>query len=781
MDLAQNHFGRILTHLEALLHDVELVLAKDDDFDQKLRQFHEDPVYKSITVKRFRLPVRRCNAADNLRHRLKSIATAAGPRSAALENYLQNLEQFLDSYRTDWDDHCYITVPVIAIQGKKTTAGLVYLYSSHKMSQPGVSSKLNVPDLTSDPGLLSPTNYFEDIARELFNTLYYVHSHPYDLFDQLTGRTYQLYFGNKITEGKSIGAALVVKFAINYIQACLGERYKGIIAPQCGTVITGMVDADGRVLPVDDVDEKIKCAIDEYGSSIRVILPAGRDLSTAIYQSIDLGNVYYVSTIEDLLEAALTSEKDFSRGLVPARVALFRELNRPTKDKLADYLRPGVNRDIYDRPPGGWLHPLSHEGGIYSACRAGLNRMDVKLGFEPSALQDGEWAPDEHEALRIVLDGSEPMNEFWAKDQKTHICRMTTVLFEIVKRIDPTRQLVLCGFLGHSGFDRIVQNVSPDELEKFLQHGRTSKRLAHRGPFFRPVYEAADDRNNLSRVFVISDSYIPDIDFEQKFSQFTLLRLTPEGKKINNEIGDAEGAKVDLETLYPNGALDHDLLNRYFDRSHGTFKSISINLGDELPIEWTPEQGVVSQTADGYVYTLKEINELKIETRFRLAYQYPHHIGVNVQLSRSNSLTDFPFKLYPTSSMISPLDLSKYGELNDEEFVLWRTICLPDQACPQCGEHRVHLIHDDDSEMKIQPRPVFSSLAYLKNGYVLLRESCRSWQFFTTGCQLGVFFLMVLDGALYWSQAKGHVQEVPSENDLFFLHTDSGTIYISKL
>ena len=62
---------------------------------------------------------------------------------------------------------------------------------------------------------------------------------------------------------------------------------------------------------------------------------------------------------------------------------------------------------------------------------------------------------------------------------------MTSVLYQILKCIDPKRQELVCGFLSHKDFEEI-EDATAESLEALLQGVRRRQNLAYRGSFFRP-------------------------------------------------------------------------------------------------------------------------------------------------------------------------------------------------------------------------------------------------------------------------------------------------------
>ncbi|MEW6209237.1 MAG: hypothetical protein AB1631_12775 [Acidobacteriota bacterium] len=770
MSLDAISFGKINSHLDRLFAGLESVLAASErELAQSLDTIHEDPVYRSIAGG-FPMPVASSPSSERLRQRISSISEKAGARRSILKAFLDAVERFLESHPSRWPDQGYFIVPVMAESGQSRDAGMVYLQAVPRLL---VTEKLHIEDLTRDRNLLTATkDYFGKIASALMKTVYYVQIPPFELYDTLTHYTYRLQFGCQITEGKSIGAAALATFALVHFQTMLGEQFHNVVAPRCGTFLTGEVDVDGRVHQVEDAAEKVACALEEFGPDLRFILPNENRLPLYLEQRIAPGNLHYVNTAEELLAAVFSSADDF-RGLDQARAALFRLLSPVQRSTLRKLIIPGIASDVYEKMAekrGAWTTPRRQEGGVYALSTAWRDRLDIRLSLELSGLQEANESNGGREMVEIILDGSEQMSEHWITDQTTGVCRMTTALFEIDRRINPDAQDLVCGFLSHQEFYTVRHGMLASEIEALIQKIRREHRLEHRGPFFRPVYESSLRKyhDRLKRVYILSDHRAPDLDDlkEPNLSSLKHLRLLTEGEEEAVALFE-EGGKLSPSTL-----------DRYFQRERGTISEIQIDLGDELPVEWEPAEGTLDMEEESFIFRFK-VDDLRSEVRIRLANQHPHSFKISGRILRDDGPASFSFVEHPTLSALAPLHSPDVIRLTDEEFEAWLRFETPGWRCPSCGSSESHLL--DAPEGRFRERIVFESLRHLSDGYVLMRKGAAESIFFRTGCQVSGLSFVVISGSLYWSQTRGRVAEVPYENGFYCLRTGSDVFYLCRV
>lgn len=781
MRLADTSYGRVYTHLEARFAAIEEALRAGDEAGLRLAAsaLDRDPVFREVAVGWFSPGACRSRACEALRERLDRLSAGGDER---VRPFVESAQRGLFGSAPEWGRHGYLTVPVIEErkndqQRLARAPGLVYLRAVPPPPGHTPSGRLIISDLTGDPQLLEPSvDYFGRIASTLMKTLYKAHTYPFDFQDQLSRYAYQLCFECRVDRGTSIGAAALGVFAIAYLESALGQRCWSLIAPPRGTVITGEIDYDGAVAPVSDLEEKIVCAITEYGPSVRVIVPAGERLPEPVESAIDLGNLFYVGDAEELL-AALLSSSDGLRGLHKARQALFETLSHAQIERLRPFFLPGIDPDRIRSGLGDPTTPRAEEGGVYVRGQAWLDTIQVKIGLEPSALDnDSAGTTTEKELIEIIIDGSQPMDEQWIPSSGTRISPIAAVLYEVASRFGEERQELVCGFLSHSEFYPIGHGESAVELENWLQGIRRQWRLRHRGPFFRQAYEGSVARyaGRLKRVFLLSDSTVPDVDdlSDMLVSSFTRLRL----RKVEAQ---GSGAKDVCLTGDDGQSLDSSVLGRFFQHGHGDLKGIVLNLGSELPFDWDPVDGELTWDGQSYAITWKEAKGLQAAMRVTFAGQCPRAIGISGTLGRDGADVAFSFKHHLLPNQVEPFRTAEQGALADADLKLWRSICDPSIACPECGKMGVHIMHEN--RMGITDTIALAGLRRLNGGVVLLKDGCPEWVFFRTGCMLDGISFAKLNGKLYWSQSRGHVQPVPVIGDVHTVLDRETSYYLCQV
>src|SRR5262249_45768588 len=158
----------------------------------------------------------------------------------------------------------------------------------------------------------------------------------------------------------------------------------------------------GRVRPVDHINEKIGCALLEYGPGLKVIVPAENPLGP-LERQIDARNLFYVSTIDELLVVLLESPVD-NRGLESSREAVFLSLLPESRRELGQHLAAGVPANIYESP-GSWSEPVPHMEEIFSVCEAWEARLDLHVAPTALALKTRETVQGGRTLVEVLLDG----------------------------------------------------------------------------------------------------------------------------------------------------------------------------------------------------------------------------------------------------------------------------------------------------------------------------------------------------------------------------------------
>jgi hypothetical protein len=789
MSIEKIRFGRIFSHLLSMVDAItDLVKAKnfnERDWSRVIGTVSGDKVYIGISSRQFRSPVTPESGplkmlSDAVQILDKTTAGNDFPEKYRLSarNIVSNLGSFVRSHSIKvWSESdSFITIPVIAETGDGRRSGMVFLKTTARGLGSSASS-LDIGSLTRDRKLLSAADdYFGTIAALLLKTLYFVQYYPFNQYDGIVDASYRLCFDCQITEGRSMGAAVLALFAVTYMRSVLGEISSSTISPRCGTVITGEIDDNGTILQVEDFNEKIRCVYEELGPRAKLIIPRGQPLPQGVH--FDEGNVFPVGNAEELLAAVFSSHEN-PRALDEARAALFKRLAPEQKRLLISVLIVGMHTSVFDQISqggGARLNPRVKQGGIYRISKAFQDLIEMRLALEPDGVLDrSDGERPQKELIQVILDGSASMDYFWIANKG--ISRLTSVLFEIAKRVDPQREELMLGFLSHDRFYELQVERPAVEIEAMIQGIREENNLRKRGAFFRFSYEGSLKSHGaqLKRVYVISNSKIPDEHdlSDINVSSFVRFYLTPR---------DWSGAE-DL-ILFPNtekdAHLDKEVLAGCFHRQAGKITELSICFDNELPLHWLPYTGNLTREDDRYRLTWKNLDELSIKIAIGMAGERPHELQVAAKIRRKSEV-DYTFNEYPTVCGIQADFETRQGNLSDAEFDLWKTICSPGRECPICGNPEMHLSH-------MKPRTVFSfesvfqgiSRLDLRDGFLLHQEGSRQWAFFRTGYGAGDVRLVLCDGRLHYSTAKGKLDALREENGFYSLSAAHARYHIMK-
>jgi hypothetical protein len=757
------HHGRVLTHLTDLLNR----LTGQKDLKRIAEAFNNDPVYRVTCAGDWLPPVRECRQMTRLREAVERFRGALGPAGSALSVFADTVERLTGSFRDQWLPTSYFIVPVIAESG---VPGLVYLMARPIDDHVRVAPRrVSVEDLTRDSRLI---DYFDSLAVVLMKRFFFVRNYPFDPFVHLSGSAYRLQFGCQITEGKSIGAAALAMFCVTYLKSKIGAAFPNAAAPQPGSFITGEIDLDGRVLPVDHVEEKIRCALEEYGSGLRVILPAGNPLGQ-LEDWIDKGNLYYVSTVDELLAAALDSTQD-SRGLDSSREAVFKTLPPDIKSELNQHLSIEVPGNIFDTSHL-WTEPVAHSGGVFSTCQVWNDRLDLSVAPDRLSLARRTPLPSTRTQVQVILDGSAAMDPHWVKDPSLGTSRAAAAVFQIASRIDPAYENLVVGFLGCGYFEEVCHGSEAVQIESLLNHVRQEQKLRRRGPFVRPLREASLEQYAgwRKRIFLLSDNDVPDWsdveDCQVESSERFRLAAASE---------DCE----DLALFATDGTLNVRLLDHRFRRLAVTIPRLCVSVGPELPLEVEPA-GALFRCDDSYVLQWTGPEALNWHIRLRLSGAAPHQVKVSGTIVRLGRAHEFTFPTLATRRSLGSINQVTQGVLGDADSALWRTICDPETACPECGRPNVHLHHEHP--IRLSRRLVFQ-LPQSTGKWLLLSSGGPEWMIFKTGCRFDGISIAVVDGSLCWSDARLHLQPILAdgqEDDLYRLEPRHGgrALYIAAL
>lgn len=773
MNLTQIHHGRILTHLNALLCDIEYGVNDSGRWATAIRTLHDDPVYRQITNRRFSLPFTDSIIATELRKRIGRLRTISGELGNALMIYLDNIERSA-SPRDAWGETGYFIVPVIDLTSPAKYNPALFYLQARSLQQP--DHHLHIDGLTEDQELLSTTtDYFAQIAMVLMKTLFLVNDYPFDELEGLTAHAYRLYFGCRITEGKSMGAAMLATFAIAYLHNRLGANYLRTIAPQRGTLLTGEIGQNGQVQSVGYLREKVTFALEEYGSSLKVILPAGEQLPAEIERRIGHQNLFYVKDAEELLVRVLSSPDD-PRGLNEARKELFRRIRREDRERLRGYLISGVKGDVYETIANGlqgWRVPQGREG-VYVIGLTWSDQIDVKLATNPAAWMnpmDGQRSSKE--LIEFILDGSAEMEAHWRLGIGD-ICDVTAALFEVAACFDDQKQDLVVFFLSDNTFIPIRRGTTGPDLQRLLQYHRDRRNLARKGAFLMPVFEASFRHflHRQKRIYVLSNSWLPDaMDLDDtQVSEFTQFRFTPDKPRKGYN-------RPPTVCLGSESALYSAELRRRFCTAHDALKAVEIDFGEDLPMEWQPINGTLALRDSHFVLHWSVDGPTSVALQVKLALSHCRAIQISGAVADDNNIRPFSFPYVLMSDTVVPFSSVTIGTLSESDARLWSDICSADSNCPECGRYEVHLIHSIEGHFL--PKPVLSDLHHLHGGYLLLQADSCEWRFFINGCRINGIAIVKVNERLHFSEARGYLHELELEADgTYILQSGSETYYI---
>jgi hypothetical protein len=804
------HHGKVFTHLIELLNGVEADLgyANVDRNNGKTKlllteitaRLDSDPVYMEISAGTFISPVRQSPHSKLLQTKVESVErliTNSAVAMKGLSPFLDTVKKFLNSAGGEWRRSSgYFIVPVV---DSKNQAGMVYLRSPRKQRLSSESRrKLATEDLTQDSKVDS---YFHVLASVMLKRFYYLKHFPLDIYTGISDFSYPLHFGNQITEGRSVGAALFAMYLLNYLESALGDvAYTNFVAPQVGTLLTGEIDPQGLVKEVDDLEQKVRCAIDEYGPELKLILPKseqGEQLPPSVANLVNAGNIHYVRSVEEMMSKVLSTAGDV-RGLDKARAAVFGGLLQTEIAELSRNLLPDVPPDIYIRRRR-WREPVPHEQNMNSLTSAWNDRLDIAFGTDAFSLtSDGTTNMQGKKLIQVILDGSVAMDGYWAAvEAQNEVSRMAIALYEIARRIDPNREDLVFGFLGYSHFEQYdhQQYTTAKLLEPILKDRRTRFGLRKRGPFLRPVRELSRDLygGRQKRIYILSESNIPDMyDLKDaRVESFELLRLVSREREFvngasltgrNQILRQASG----LQAIFSEESItNQELLSRYFHKRAATLPEVEIDIGTDLPITWEPAEATVSRQNGRYVIKCQNDEALQWKLRIRLANHYPYQVSVSGTIKHDAHSLNYSFTAFPDVTELPPLPLWVEGELTDPEMKLWQNICASTGSCPhpKCRhKETVHIAHP--SEHGITPELIFPSLTKLGRGWLLLGHAQPRWLLFKTGCQIANLSIVIVDGRPHYSAAEGYLEPVPDApigEGLYCLKQVWGTFYLSYI
>jgi len=777
----QISFGKIFTHLtEKIVNKliVEFQTKNSDHIPRIIQTINEDKVYKSISAGLFRTPVSNCQKINKLKNRLDEllcIAEHVGLENKGQKKYLENVEnnirKFIRGRRKNWDDKSYFIIPVITknMRTNKRNSGMLYLKADPRL--PGNSCrKPAIGSLTED---LNIDRYFEQIFNLLMETFYQVEAYPFEEFPGQYEHSYELFFQAQISDAKSMGAGILAIFSIAFIKKMFGMNYSTVISPECGTALTGEIGYDGKILPVDNIKEKIACVYNEYGPQIKMIFPAAN--LGDIPKNFRKKNLFFVNNIEELLSTVLSSH---GLDLNNLRSSLFQKLTQSQKIRLKSRIKKGISQKAYDffLESGNLITQNNYKKTIFYTSKAWNNQIEAIISVDPVILNDAK------ERILIIIDGSESMSKFFEKDDD-NICKISKVINEFVINFDPKTQDIAIGFLSCTEINP-VQSISDElnhvrpklrEIEKFLQDIRATLKLHYRGSFFRPVRESIEKETSSKKIiYVISDSYLPDI----KDTPMSLKRLfvQPEPSDQKNNINDI---------LFENDRMNKSIIENFFTNKASLIKNLTIHFGNQMPVEWNPVSGKLKEINDDFSITWNNINDRNIGIQCRILYPYMHLLKVNgiYQEIVKNGKTkdvDFNFEMYSKVSKIEPFSSTQNGKLEAMELSIWNVISSPTEKCPICDRYDIHITHEDELQF-LKNIIIFESLSALNKGFLILEAHRPEWHFFQVGCQVKNVLIIRIENELKYINARGNIETIPIKNNVYHLELETKNFYIFEI
>lgn len=764
----QVSYGKVFSHIASLFSKATGELRLGTAPNTVAQMFREDAVFPAVSSGAWRPPAPHGRQMPIVRRAVEDFERALSAHTRGLEVYSQTAIKALDGFSEHWDATSYFIVPVI--EGRDQP-GLVYLQArpvEHAFRE--VRRRLSIEDLTQDATLL---DYFDSLPIALMKRFFFVNNYPFDPYRPMSHFAYRLMFGCQITEGKSVGAATVAMLCVAYLKLKLRVGFDQAVAPRHGTLLTGEIDPEGLVHQVDNINEKISCALQEYGSGLKVIVPAENRLGD-LERQIDRGNLFYVSTVDELLAAVLDSPVD-RRGLESARDVVFRELEPDDKRELIQHLFNGVPANIYDAPRN-WSQPVPHAEGVYSIVEAWESRVDVHVAPHSLILKQGNSSHDGRTLIEVFIDGSAAMDPHWAIDGELGTSRLAAAIFQISSRLDHRLEELVVAFLACDRQEAVRDGTSAKDIHAMLLRVRNQEQLRERGAVLRPAWDKSLDLHGArrKRAYLVSDSVVPDwIDVKDPLAESAeRLVVFSDGTRSS-----------DVSTLFtPDGHLNHAVLDGRFNRAMVAMPELCVTIGAQVPVEVEPP-GDLSVTDDGVRVRWSEPSALAWHVRLRLAGLAPRNVTVSGTVIRHGETRPFSFAAMATRTPLDPIGQIVEGVLSDAELERWRTICDETKACPDasCGKLHVHLAHEP--ELRLDRRLIFD-VPDFRGQWFLLRAGGAKWMVFRHGCRFDGLTIAVVDRTLHYSESTDQLRPVPSdawEEGLYRINHDSDTLFITAL
>lgn len=758
MQLSEVSNGRFMTHLRGRFEDLAAELRSGGArLESAFTLLSRDPVYRAL--RHIRPPVQDCQTEADLREALKSVEREAhelcsgrlakDPKRAdeirsAVQTYVSTTRAFMDTYSEAWDEKSFLIVPVYVTTPRgQGCAALTYLRRATPSGDraPGWS----LVGLTQDTALQRENMaYFDQILNTMMGIFHFTewqvpHEDPCQV---RTDHVYKLLFDCGITRGKSHGGAMLVAFALAYLESKLGESYLNYVSPSPATFISVVVEPDGSLSRVDQAPEKVKCALAEFGPELHVFLHTDNRLDAALEGGISQGHLHYVSTAQELLGQALFLGENRCRSLEGVRARLFQDMSLRSRERIVKNLRKEYTRaDIDTRcVPGGSvaLTHTNHPCGILSRARFDRPTLEVRLGFESSAFLASESDPG---LVFLVLDGSEAMDSAWSPGGQG-VSRITDLVCAVGKRLYQRKARIpvelACTFLSSDHVFPVKPGAQAQDMERDLQQIRVDHKLRHRGAFLRPVVEHLASRyhTRTKRACVASDGDIFDhADLEKHaFSSFEWYSFRSADKTTDRIVLSTDGK-----------GLRNDVLDTHFAQPRDVIRKVTLHMEQGVPLSWSPAAGsLVHSPGEHHSLEFSVEDEVFFEGRVQLpGWMTPDRITISATILRGGAEGEFILADHAIPETCEPLPRPEQGALSGADFDAWIRFGTPEWSCPACGRTVRHL--REVQPLKVQEEPVFGSLRSSPGAYFLLEAGRQEWTRFQTGVDLGEIAIVIVN------------------------------------
>ncbi len=737
--LADISEGRLITHLRGLVEGINSnCTSTREGAARASKLLNDDPVFREVSAG-LRLPYGSSSQGPELLETVNKAATRLPWLDAS---HLKKIRDFLAPQDTDWRDGDYVLVPVTS----KENAALLYLRAWQTPDWLRQAGSGPVSDLSENAQLRS---YFHNLIHLFLQEFYRVDPYPFAGDREFTKVVLRFAFDQRITEGKSGGAAVLAMLAIVYLRKCNALVHgEDLVAPLNGTLITGEVSYDGRILPVHNLAKKVSFALKEYGRGLKVILPNAEKLSPELGAAIGPENVVYVETVEQLLANVLANGRD-ARGLAPARRKIIQAMSQADLAQLRQHLREGAVLEQLAAGPEPTL-PVEHENSIFTVCLASDHSLQLKIGCNECSVLDPADATEQRRLLLILLDASEVMEVWWKPDPETGVSRMASILAFITRGIDAEAEDVQLGFLSHTHMEAIRPGATSVELHSRLSRLRASFELESKGAFLRPARGAYERlyAGRRKRVFVLSDQHVADDGdlSDSEVEHHEQLRFTPPGKRA---------------LIRADKSLNQELLQSCFEMRSDSIPSLSLELGLAMPVRWIPTSGLVRHSEGRFQIRWEDAEATSWHIRLQLAGLIPHQLRAEGTCIRHGAPQTFTTRVQPAIQTLEPMKPGTAGFLDDADFALWQTLESGERQCPQCGKTNLHLFHQPSH--KLSSQLAFGGLRGLSGGWLALTSGRREWELFDTGyrCTGDDTAVALVNEALHYIDQTGSVEPVP--------------------